>query len=109
MSRDGMGTGEERQGKDTATCIAREWSPVRRQQQWQMGMGSEETAPQPEYMVSGCNGHNCGELFRALLVVAVAGDEAKRTASKEKPYLVASISAMTPRANHLPRRILLIY
>ena len=75
MSRDGMGTGEERQGKDTATCIAREWSPVRRQQQWQMGMGSEETAPQPEWRVSGCNGHNCGELFRALLVVAVAWDD----------------------------------
>ena len=30
-------------------------------------------APQPEYTVSGCYGHNCGELWRALLAMAVAG------------------------------------
>ena len=29
-------------------------------------------APQPEYTVSGCYGHSCGELWRALLAVAVA-------------------------------------
>ena len=40
-----------------------------------MGMSSRAVSPQPEYMVSGCNGHNCGELFRALLVVAVAWDD----------------------------------
>ena len=48
-------------------------------------MGSGEKAPQiarmgrghrmPEYMVSGCYGHSCGELFRALLAVAVAWEE----------------------------------
>ena len=35
-------------------------------------MSSRAVAPQPEHMVSGCYGHNCGELFRALLAVAVA-------------------------------------
>ena len=32
-------------------------------------------APQPEYTVSGCYGHSCGELWRALLAVAVAWEE----------------------------------
>ena len=36
-------------------------------------------APQPEYTVSGCNGHSCGELWRALLAVAVAGFGAQHT------------------------------
>ena len=36
------------------------------------GMSSRAVAPQPEYMVSGCYGHSCGELWRALLAVAVA-------------------------------------
>ncbi|MDD5819514.1 MAG: hypothetical protein PUC96_03335 [Bacteroidales bacterium] len=35
-------------------------------------MSSRAVAPQPEYMVSGCYGHSCGELWRALLAVAVA-------------------------------------
>ena len=32
-------------------------------------------APQPEYTVSGCYVYTCGELWRALLAVAVAGDD----------------------------------
>ena len=35
-------------------------------------------APQPEYTVSGCYGHSCGELWRALLAVAVAWNEGWR-------------------------------
>ena len=34
-----------------------------------------EVALQPEYTTCGCYGHSCGELWRALLAVAVAGDD----------------------------------
>ena len=53
-------------------------------------MSSRAVSPQPEYVVSGCYGHSCGELWRALLAVAVARDE---------------MLAKTPRDIHLPQGI----